>query len=59
MKGQRWYDVPDRAAHLTLTVMAPIRVLDHPAAGKTESGGARELTDFLQDFFERSLRAGR
>jgi 1-acyl-sn-glycerol-3-phosphate acyltransferase len=59
MKGQRWYDVPDRAAHLTLTVRDPIRVREHPAAGKTESGGARELTDLLQDFFERSLRAGR
>jgi 1-acyl-sn-glycerol-3-phosphate acyltransferase len=58
MKGQRWYDVPDRAAHLTLTVRDPIRVRDHPAAAKTESGGARELTDFLQGFFERSLRAG-
>jgi 1-acyl-sn-glycerol-3-phosphate acyltransferase len=57
MKGQRWYDVPTCAAHLTLTVKERIRVRDHPAAGKPEAAAARELTAFLQDFYERSLRS--
>ena len=55
MKGQRWYDVPARAAHLTLTVQDRIRVRDHPAARKTEAGGARELTNALQAFYERGF----
>jgi 1-acyl-sn-glycerol-3-phosphate acyltransferase len=59
MKGQPWYDVPERTAHLTLTVKDPIRVREHPAMRKTEAGGARELTDFLQEFYERHLRASR
>ncbi len=59
MKGQRWYDVPERTAHITLTVKAPIRVREHPAALKTEAGGARELTDLLQGFYERELRSSR
>jgi 1-acyl-sn-glycerol-3-phosphate acyltransferase len=59
MKGQRWYDVPERTAHLTLTVRAPVLVREHPAARKTEAGGARELTDLLQEFYERELRSRR
>ena len=59
MKGQRWYDVPARAAHVTLTVQEPIRVRDHPAARKTEAGGARELTNLLQVLFERDFQADR
>jgi 1-acyl-sn-glycerol-3-phosphate acyltransferase len=57
MKGQRWYDVPTSAAHFTLTVRDPIPVRDHPAAGKPEAAGARELTEALQRFYERSLQA--
>lgn len=59
MKGQSWYDVPASTAHLTLTVEEPIRVREHEAAGKSEAAGARELTESLQSFFERSLPTGR
>jgi 1-acyl-sn-glycerol-3-phosphate acyltransferase len=59
MKGQRWYEVPERTAHITLTVKAPVVIREHPAAGKTEAGGARELTDLLQGFYERELRSSR
>jgi 1-acyl-sn-glycerol-3-phosphate acyltransferase len=59
MKGQPWYDVPERTAHLTLTVKDPIPVREHRAIRKTEAGGARELTDLLQGFYERQLRASR
>jgi len=59
MKGQPWYDVPACTAHVTLTVEAPIRLEDHQAAHKPEAAGARELTEYLQGFFERSLHTGR
>ena len=59
MKGQRWYDVPDRAAQITLTVEDRILVRDHPAARRTEAGGARELTNELQAFYDRSLPTSR
>jgi 1-acyl-sn-glycerol-3-phosphate acyltransferase len=59
MKGQRWYDVPACAAHVTLTVQDRVRVRDHPAARKTEAGGARELTNLLQAFYERGLHTSR
>jgi 1-acyl-sn-glycerol-3-phosphate acyltransferase len=57
MKGQPWYDVPACTAHLTFTVKEPIPVRDPSADGKTEAGAARELTERLQAFYERSLRA--
>ena len=59
MKGQPWYDVPACTAHVTLTVGEPIRIQDHEAARKSEAAGARELTEALQSFFERSLHTGR
>lgn len=59
MKGQRWYDVPECAAHITLTVKDPVLVREHPAIERTEAAGARELTDFLQGFYERGLRSSR
>jgi len=59
MKGQPWYEVPERTAHLTLTVEEPILLREQPAVRSTEAGGARELTDFLQGFYERQLRASR
>lgn len=59
MKGQRWYDVPACAAHVTLTVQDRVRVRDHPAARKPEAGGARELTNLLQAFYERGSHTSR
>jgi 1-acyl-sn-glycerol-3-phosphate acyltransferase len=59
MKGQPWYDVPACTAHVTLTVEEPIRLRDHEASHKPEAAGARELTEYLQSFFERRLHPGR
>ena len=39
MKGQPWYDVPECAAHITLTVKEPIRVRDHEAAARRKPPG--------------------
>src|SRR5262245_3089859 len=57
MKGQPWYDVPASAAHFTLTVKEPVCVRDHPTASMPEAAGARQLTEALQEFYERSLQA--
>jgi hypothetical protein len=51
--------VPARAAHVTLTVQDRVHVRDHPAARKTEAGGARELTNALQAFYERGFHTSR
>ena len=59
MKGQPWYDVPACTAHVTLTVEEPIRLRDREASQKPEAAGARELTEYLQSFFERRLHPGR
>jgi 1-acyl-sn-glycerol-3-phosphate acyltransferase len=52
MRGQRWYDVPARAAHLTIEVTAPLTLRgperDTPLA-------ARRLTAELRQFYEDRL----
>ena len=47
MKGQRWYDVPECAAHITLTVKDRVRfaIIRRSADG---GRGARDLTDFCR-----------
>jgi 1-acyl-sn-glycerol-3-phosphate acyltransferase len=57
MKGQPWYVVPDRAAHLTLTVGEPMRL------GRAESSErtmrvAREWTADIRSFYEMRLGYG-
>lgn len=59
MRGQPWYDVPERTTHITLTVNDPVCVRDHTAAHKAEAAGARELTASLEEFYERHLRSTR
>ena len=58
MKGQPWYDVPACTAHVTLTVLDPIRLRGQEAVQEPEAAGARELTEYLQSFFDRHLHAG-
>jgi 1-acyl-sn-glycerol-3-phosphate acyltransferase len=59
MKGQRWYDVPDRTPRFTLAVGAPIRPRAHAARGQARGRAARALTAELQAFYVRRLRHGR
>lgn len=54
MKGQRWYDVPDRPFVLTVRVLAPLSPKDVLSGGETPSVAARKLTDALR---ERLLEA--
>jgi 1-acyl-sn-glycerol-3-phosphate acyltransferase len=59
MRGQKWYDVPDRAFRLELAVGDPIRVapyLDALRDGESRSRVARRLTAELRELFEKGLR---
>lgn len=54
MKGQAWYDVPDRAFELTLRVLPPLAPKDVGAGAVSASIAARRLTEALR---ERLLEA--
>lgn len=59
MRGQRWYDVPDRPFDLTLRVDEPIRVgpyLEALRGGESRPRVARRLTAELREHFEKGLR---
>jgi 1-acyl-sn-glycerol-3-phosphate acyltransferase len=57
MRGQRWYDVPERTAHVILTVNDPICVRHHPPAQRAEAARARELTASLERFYQHQLQS--
>lgn len=52
MRGQKWYDVPERRMHFTLSVAEPIAV---PEADAPRGSGARRLTAGLREHFEKRL----
>jgi len=54
MKGQRWYDVPDRAFVLTARVLAPVAPKEVLCGGETPSVAARKVTEAVR---ERLLEA--
>ena len=56
MKGQRWYEVPQRTAHLTIRFDEPIDWEGHEVAGSLPIA-ARRLTDAIRDRYERRLCA--
>lgn len=58
MRGQKWYDVPERPFDLTLYVGEPIRVGPYRKAlenGESHPRVARRLTAELREFFEKRL----
>jgi 1-acyl-sn-glycerol-3-phosphate acyltransferase len=48
MKGQPWYDVPERAFDVTLRVLAPLSPKDAADGAATPSVAARRLTEALR-----------
>lgn len=59
MRGQKWYDVPERAFDLTLRVGDPIPVEPYRealAAGEPRPRVARRLTAEIRETFEKGLR---
>ena len=58
MKGQRWYDVPDRAFDLTLRVLPPLAPKEVLAGGRDAVVAARKLTDALRERLLDALADG-
>jgi 1-acyl-sn-glycerol-3-phosphate acyltransferase len=55
MKGQKWYDVPDRMFELTVRVCEPFRASDLVDASLPRPIAARQLTASLREYFEKEL----
>jgi 1-acyl-sn-glycerol-3-phosphate acyltransferase len=55
MRGQRWWEVPDRRFHLSLRVEEPIAVAPFLAGGEPMGVAARKLTSALRERFEKRL----
>lgn len=62
MRGQKWYDVPDRDFDFTLRVGDAISIQPYREAldaGEPRPRTTRRLTAELQEFFEKGMRRGR
>jgi 1-acyl-sn-glycerol-3-phosphate acyltransferase len=55
MKGQKWYDVPDRAFEVTVRVCEPFRASDLVDTSLPRPIAARQLTASLREYFEKEL----
>lgn len=55
-KGEKWYKVPPRRVHFTITVHDDIEVQPYLAAGAPEPVAVRRLNADLQSFFEQESR---
>jgi len=58
MKGQRWYDVPDRPFDLTARVLPPLAPKQVLAGDETPSVAARKLTAALRERLLAALEDG-
>lgn len=56
MKGQPWYDVPERTAHLTLAAQEPIEPAAFAAARLSTPAAARRLSREIEAAFLRGCR---
>jgi 1-acyl-sn-glycerol-3-phosphate acyltransferase len=54
-KGEPWFQVPDRTAHLTLDVQPALSPEDYAAAHAAPGFAARRLTEDLHQLYERRL----
>ena len=55
-KGDKWYRVPRRRPHFRIEVREDIDALGLTAAARVPGRSARQLTMFMQQFFEKELR---
>ncbi len=55
MKGQKWYDVPDRSFEMTVRVCEPFRASDLVDTSLPRPIAARQLTASLREYFEKEL----
>lgn len=59
MRGQRWWEVPERRFDLVLRVEEPIAVAPFRTAGDPPGVAARRLTAAMQERFEKRLTEAR
>jgi hypothetical protein len=55
MKGQRWWEVPDRPVQLRLCVLDPVSPEPHRTSGIGVPLAARRLTSELRELFSKRL----
>jgi len=58
MKGQAWYDVPDRPFELHVRVAEPLPIEGFMARDESRAKTARALTASLREVFEKGLGRG-
>jgi 1-acyl-sn-glycerol-3-phosphate acyltransferase len=59
MKGQKWYDVPERPMVLTVRPLAPLDPKDVLEGGETSSLAARKVTAALRSMFLAAIEDAR
>jgi 1-acyl-sn-glycerol-3-phosphate acyltransferase len=53
-KGKKWWRVPPSKAHFSIAVQEDIAIDDFIKTGQSESLAARQLTDYLQNYFMKA-----
>jgi 1-acyl-sn-glycerol-3-phosphate acyltransferase len=59
MRGQPWYDVPERRMHFTIEVGAPIDPRAFAEVDEARGAAARKINRALRDFYEKRLQTPR
>jgi 1-acyl-sn-glycerol-3-phosphate acyltransferase len=59
MRGQKWYDVPERRMHFTVECCEEIAPGDVVGEEESRGAGARKLTAALRDFYGKKLQTPR
>lgn len=55
MKGQKWYEIPERPLHLRVQVGSPLSVEDICRGQQSRGRAARSLNAALREYFEKGL----
>ena len=55
MKGQKWYEIPERPLHLSVQVGSPLSVEDICSGQQSRGRAARSLNAALREYFEKGL----
>lgn len=58
LKGQKWYDVPDRSFQVTVRTLDPISPKPYASSGDSAGLAARKLTAELREAFLKRMESG-
>ncbi len=56
MRGQKWYDVPERRMHFSIECCEEIDPGDVVGGNENRGAAARKLSGALRDFYEKKLQ---